>query len=164
MPSGREFIYWDSCVFLSYINDDPNRAADIQGVLLEVERDDDLKIVTATVSKVEVAYGIRQQQWVVDIAIEDAIDALWSDPNIEFVEFSEAIALKARELMRYAIRQGWSLKPMDAIHLASAKWLKGQAPVRAVHTYDLGKLSRFSEIVGCEIVHPHSIQPPLLDL
>ena len=39
------------------------------------------------------------------------------------VEFHQGIAQIAKALIREALIQGWSLRPADAIHLATAKWL-----------------------------------------
>ncbi|MGH7557372.1 MAG: hypothetical protein ACREMD_06285 [Gemmatimonadota bacterium] len=53
--------------------------------------------------------------------------------------------------MREALPRGWSLKPMDAIHLATA----GVVGVQALHTYD-GSLGKYDAITG------FPIGPPLL--
>jgi hypothetical protein len=55
--------------------------------------------------------------------------------------------------MRQALTQGWSLKPADAIHLASAQWLS----VEELHTYD-DKMPRYSMMIGCKICEPSTIQ------
>jgi hypothetical protein len=63
--------------------------------------------------------------------VERKIDALWNDDSvINLIELHDGIALHARELMRRALTQNWSLKPADAIHLASAQWLR----VTEIHT------------------------------
>lgn len=53
--------------------------------------------------------------------------------------------------MRQAITKGWSLKPADAIHLATAKRME----LDEIHTYD-PSLNKFSELTGIKIREPHT--------
>ena len=55
--------------------------------------------------------------------------------------------------MRQAMTQGWSLKPADAIHLASAQSLG----IEEFYTYD-DKLPRYGTMIGCKICEPYIIQ------
>ena len=88
-----------------------------------------IKIYTSALSKVEVSFGATEQkQRALDAETEDRIDNLWADPGAAvLVEFHDAIGREAKLLTRSAITQGWSLKPLDAIHLATAKWLSDAA-------------------------------------
>ena len=110
------------------------------------------------------AFGAsEQQQRALDPDVERSIDSLWADPKtVTVVECHAPIVQAARGMMRYAIAQGWSLKPMDAIHLATAQWLRSVGVgVEEFHTYD-GRLHRYGDIVGCQIREPYTRQPPLL--
>ena len=51
----------------------------------------------------------------------------------------------------------WALKPLDAIHLSTARWLE----VAEMHTYD-DRLHKFAEHVGFPITTPRTSQPKLL--
>ncbi len=109
------------------------------------------------VSLTEVAFTAAERS---DSALseddEAAIDALLSDRNaVLLVEYSESIARQARSLMREAVSRGWSLKPMDAIHLASARFMEAQE----FHTYD--DLSRFEALVNFSIGEPSGAEPRL---
>jgi hypothetical protein len=44
-----------------------------------------------------------------------------SSSPVKLVEFHRLIAEDARDLMRIALTKGWSLKPLDAVHLSSAQ-------------------------------------------
>ena len=52
----------------------------------------------------------------------------------------------------------WSLKPMDAIHLATAQHLS----VDAFHTYD-GKLEKYQPGLGLKIEEPYAPVLPFSD-
>jgi predicted nucleic acid-binding protein len=69
------------------------------------------------------------------------------------IELHNGIAIQARTLMRQALLQGWSLKPPDAIHLASAQWLEVEEP----HTYD-DKLPRYAAMNSRKICAPYTTQ------
>jgi predicted nucleic acid-binding protein len=156
MPGNTKFVYWDSCIFLSYINADPGRIDILEGFLDEIQKSNgERKIVTSILTKVEVAWSaIEQISQELSSAVEQKIDALWNDESvIGFIEVHEGIVLGARALMRQSLTQGWSLKPPDAIHLASAQWLG----VEELHTYD-DKLPRYGTMIGCKICEPSITQ------
>ena len=64
-----------------------------------------------------------------------------------------------RKLMRDALSEGWSLKPGDALHLATADHLK----VGAFHTYDEG-LDKYEKITEThfKICRPIATQPVIV--
>ena len=48
MPGKRRFVYWDSCVFLSYINADPGRIDILDAILDDTHKSNgESKIVTS---------------------------------------------------------------------------------------------------------------------
>ena len=60
--------------------------------------------------------------------------------------------------MRDAIPHGWGLKPMDAIHLATAEWVNRRLfTVEEFHTYD--KLDKYGFMIGIRIKEPYILQP-----
>jgi predicted nucleic acid-binding protein len=156
MPGKLKLLYWDSCVFLSYINADPGRIDTLDAILDDIQKSNgESKIVTSILTKIEVAGSATEYATrVLSTVIEQKIDALWNDASvIEFIELHDGVAIRARDLMRQALTQGWSLKPPDAIHLASAQWLG----VEELHTYD-DKLPRYGTMIGCKICEPYTTQ------
>ncbi len=158
MPnSSAPLIYWDACVTLEYINNqDHLKVSHIQGLLL----DSNVQLVTSVLSIVEVAKGkIEQDGKALDIAVEKKILKLWEVGSpIEVVEFYELIAEGARDLIRAAIPYGFSLKPADAIHLATADRFE----VTEFHTYD-ERLAKFQAFTNSKfpIIEPRARQAVL---
>lgn len=156
MPNKPQFVYWDSCVFLSYINGEPEHLPILDGFFSQVETNPAApKIITSTISKVEVAYAASEQSPGSPSSEQEAkIDILWADTSvIELVEFNNEIANFARKLIREAMRQSFSLQGMDAIHLASAEWVG----VGEFHTYDK-KLFKYKNFVSFTICEPYVLQ------
>lgn len=163
---GRRRIYWDSCVWLRYINETPEDK-EVLDILLRdsAMRTGDIALITSTIALTEVAYGAAEQSHqALDADIEQKIDSLWADQTaVTLVEFFPAIALRARGLIRISIERGWSLRPFDAIHLATAQRLE----VTEFHTYDQ-RLLRYTTDLGFPITAPYvhgtssSGQQPLL--
>ncbi len=157
---GRRRIYWDSCVWLRYVNETPEdkRVLDILLTDSAYARGD-IEIVTSIASMTEVAYAVHEQtNHTLDDDTEQKIDSLWRDRSaVTLVEFYPAIALGARGLIRMGIEKGWNLKPLDAIHLATAQRME----VTEFHTYDL-QLPRYSNELGFPISEPfvHGGVPP----
>ena len=163
---GRRRIYWDSCVWLRYINETPEDKGVLDILLRDsAMRTGDIALITSTIALTEVAYGAAEQNHqALDADVEQKIDSLWADQRaVTLVEFYPAIALQARGLIRISIERGWSLRPFDAIHLATAQRLE----VTEFHTYDQ-RLLRYTTDLGFPITAPYvhgtssSGQQPLL--
>jgi len=104
------------------------------GVLAESRRSNDLQIVTSELSRTEVAFAqYERDKKTLDPQVEAAINAMWDDRTaIRMVDVHQLLTADARQFMRLSLPAGLSLKPADAIHLATAKWLKASS----FHTYD----------------------------
>lgn len=158
LPEPRRY-YWDSCVFLSYINGVPDRLPTIDVLLAEsANPDEEREIVTSTYTITEVAFALHEKaQAALDSAAEDKIDSLWTDRYaVKLIDFHEGIARDARTLIRGTVESGLSLKPGDAVQLASARALR----VAEFHTYSKD-LPRFASLTGLPIMEPYAVQEPL---
>jgi predicted nucleic acid-binding protein len=153
------YIYADSCVFLAYLNNQPVQAEVCDQLFEAVSRDRERKLLTSTHSLVEVAY-VDSEKKSARLAPDtlERIDALWMDNNLlEIDEYSEVIARAARSMMRSAILKQRSLKPSDAVHLATA----AHRGVQEFFTYDR-QLLNLSIDLPFTIKEPYVIQPRLL--
>jgi predicted nucleic acid-binding protein len=156
----RKRIYWDSCLWLSYVNGIPDRLPVLDALLAEsASSTGNIEIYTSVISQVEVAFGkMEQDNHVLDPNIEEQIDQLWADRDaVKLVEYHDEIGKEARKLMRASVERGWKLKPIDAMHLATAKHMK----INEFQTYD-DHLERYSDDIGCDIQKPHTLNPRLL--
>jgi predicted nucleic acid-binding protein len=160
MPEGKvPRFYWDTCVFLSAIERVPDRVAVIEKLLDDAD-EGRIEIFTSTASITEVAFAkLEKSQRGLDAAVADKISQLWSETSpIKLVEFHELIAFAARDLVRLAMPNEWNLKPMDAIHLATAQ----RVGVDAFHTYD-SKLNKYAKATGLRIEPPYAPVLPFPD-
>lgn len=152
-------IYWAACVFLSYVNEYPDRLGDIEALLAEADRKE-IDIVTSTISIVEVAFGaVEKRREALSAEIETKINRLWNPhySPVKMVDFYALIGEDAQKLMRSGILDGWVLKPMDAVHLCTVRRVEAEA----FHTYD-EKLDKWSARVGFPIGRPNPTSPKLL--
>lgn len=153
-----DYIYCDSCVFLSYFKAEAGRVQTIEQLLEEVQNNPNRKLLTSVISITEVSHVAEEKdRKKLRADFEKELDSFWADSTVlDFIEFHEPMARKARELIRRAISLGYSLKPADAIHLASAKY----AGVSEFFTYD-DKLFKFSNSIDFDIREPYVSQPRL---
>ena len=150
MPDPLPFIYWDACIFLSYINGDARRLPDIDALLDHSGKD--FQIITSMFSVIEVAFAkIEQDGKALKQKTEAKIDALWAPGSpVKLVEFHFEIATEARAIIRAGLSAGLkTLKPKDAIHIATAKMIS----CKEFHTYDTD-LEKYSEVIGIKIGPP----------
>jgi predicted nucleic acid-binding protein len=155
MPDESRRIYWDSNVPLSYLNGIAERVPIIEELFRQA-RAREVELVTSAISRVEIAYiQSEEQAAALDEQAEAAIDALWSPgAPIKTVELYDLIEHKARALIRQGISQERSkLKPMDAIHLATAQ----QMAVAEFHTY-CKKLHNWDGTLGFSVTEPQTAQ------
>ena len=157
--SDRRLLYWDSGVFLSYLNENPQRLPILEAILDEVEKSKQDKIVTSAITKVEIAWVAHEKlNRVLDPQEEERIDSLWNDSSIvEVIEFNDEIALIARSLMREGMLNGWKLRTFDAIQIASAEWVQATE----LNTYNLSDFQKFEGMIGIPIRNPFVAQPKL---
>jgi predicted nucleic acid-binding protein len=128
-----------------YLNETEGRAPHIEALLTLAEAGK-LEIVTSTVTIAEVAFAASEQiNGALDPQIEVKIAALWGPP-VRMAEFHAAVGARAAQLIRDAMVRKTGLKPMDAIHLATAD----QVGVDEFHTYD--HLNSFKPLVGFPIL------------
>jgi predicted nucleic acid-binding protein len=158
MPEEPKRIYWDACVFLDYIEGAPQWMPTLDALLEQASETDELVIYTSTISISEVAFAKAEKDGgVLDPTIEAAIDALWNDRSaIKLVEFNEIIARTARSLLRRAVGHARALKPIDAIHLATAQ----NRGVTEFHTTD-ERLQKHWQDLGFSVRDPFTEKPKL---
>lgn len=155
MPDEASRIYWDANVLLSYINDYSERVPIIEELFRQA-RAGDIELLTSAISRVEVAFAaVEKSEGSLDSDTEEKIDTLWAPGSpVKTVEFYDLIGDRARALMRQGIAQGWgSLKPLDAIHLATAQ----QMAAAEVHTY-CERLQAWSGHLGFPVTEPQTAQ------
>jgi hypothetical protein len=166
MPSNPQYLYWDSCVFLSYFDQQPGRWPVLDALLAEVRHSQgQRKIVTSTFTQIEVAYlATEAATHTLDADFEHRLEVFWADRTIvELIEVHPELTHLARQLMRQGLQAGWRrLKPPDALHLASAQWLTSWRTVQAFHTYNVGDYRNFAASMPFTICEPTISQPFLL--
>lgn len=154
MSIAPEPLYWDSNLFLSYLEGTPGRFETLQAIIVAAELGE-ARIYTSTLSVAEVAFaGTERTTELLDPAVAEAIALLWTDRLLTLVEVSYDIALAARDLVRASLLHGPRLKPMDAVHLATARHVS----VSRMLTYDQ-QLHKHSDRLGFPILDPKRNRP-----
>lgn len=148
-------VYWDANVFLRYVNGMAEHLPVLEALLNSSE----VTIYTSVMSIVEVSFGgVEQTRRRLDPAVEGLINGLWANPDTIVVDCQNEIGEGAKGLMRETFPRGWRLKPADAIHLATARWLiDSGVRIDEFHTYD-ADLYKYSGVVGFTLCAPNTAQ------
>lgn len=150
----QQLVYWDSDVFLSWLNEHPERAPIIKGMYESIVKRKG-KIVTSAFTIAEVAHieteKRRQKRFE---TVDEDIKAMWQDTNILVVEAPRLIMEMARDLMRANLEYGGGLKAGDAIHLATAKFMENNGLfIQEVNSYN--GWEKYAPLIGMTICEPH---------
>jgi predicted nucleic acid-binding protein len=135
MNGRREFIYWDTCIWLAWIGNENRKPGEMEGIQEDVRRFDarEITIVTSALTwaemfKAEEAFGVRAKQ---------RLTRFFNRPDVVKVAADLPVTRLAAEIR--AFYQAQQLKDGlptialgDAIHLSSAILYR----VRAFHTFD----------------------------
>jgi predicted nucleic acid-binding protein len=143
-------LYWDSCVFISRIQRDPERIAVLECLTDEAQRGT-FEIVTSALALAEVRYINKAIDEKTRLAHIQAIEAFFDHEYIHIVQVTAEIA---RAAARLGHQHG--MKVLDSIHVATA--LARRADV--LHTYDHRWLSR-DGLIGTP---PLRIRQPAIDV
>ncbi len=147
-----DFTYWDSCLFLDYLNATPNGVEKIAPLIAAV-RSGGLTIVTSTLSLAEVAYAGKELDDGLDPTVEDAIDTMFRDESLlTLVEYDQEIGADARALIRRTVSEQKRLKPADAIHLATAV----AVGATALYTFDAALIGHASSLGVIHAAEPEA--------
>lgn len=144
-------VYLDSCVFLAFFQNEPDRADDV-AELFEKALQKEVKLYTSVLSLTEVAFLEQERaENLLNPRVERRIAETFNEEGlVTLMEYTKLVAADARKLVRETmVNQGKTLKPPDAIHLASAL----RVGASALYTYD-DSLIGHSDVHGIEIVTP----------
>lgn len=153
MANFKRSVCWDSCAFVSFIEETEGRVESLRAVMEEaITRE--VELFTSAISITEVAFVAAERSGGLDKDTERKIDQLWHpDSPVQVVEYTQLVAIGARQLLRQKLELDIALKPMDAIHIATAL----RAQVDELHTYD-DRIKKWAEHAGIKIVEPAPFQ------
>ncbi len=127
-------VYWDSCVFIALIQEEPGRIEHCRSVM-QAATDGKLVIMTSALTIAEVIRGGGEPP--IDQERDEEIAAFFRNEYFLIVNVDRLVAERARIMARLH-----SLHVRDSIHIASALL----SDVNVMHTYDkrlLGLNGRF---------------------
>jgi predicted nucleic acid-binding protein len=148
-----ERVYWDSCVWLGVLNDEPDKMDSARWLIERAERGE-IEIWTSTITLAEV-YKVRQgASDAPDPEADKKLDDFLSQPYIVHVQVDQDVAMEARRLLRAKLPG--LRKPYDAVHLACAIW----HDIEVFHTFDRDDLLPLAGLVKCRNGKPMTVCKP----
>jgi predicted nucleic acid-binding protein len=147
--------YWDSSVFCSYLNDEPNRAQTVEDLLKEA-RSGHIEIVTSSFSAVEVL-KLKGSNPITE-AMEKEVTAFFEYPFIKFFDANRFVCESARQ---YVWRN--NLKPKDAVHVASTALVSKIVTIHELFSWDEDFIKLNGKIPGISFpfARPYMVQTVL---
>jgi predicted nucleic acid-binding protein len=129
MPTGKDhLVYWDTCVFLAWMNDEKRQPGDMEGlgkIASLVERAE-VTLVTSTLTRAEILNSMTPPEAM------KKYDLLLRRSNVVPQNVDLPVAKLTSELMDFYLKSDFELLTPDAIHLATALHYN----VHEFHTFD----------------------------
>lgn len=154
----KERHYCDSCVFLGFLNNEPDKFYDCR-TLLQAAEEGVIELVTLAFTMGEVIKIKGEAE--LDESKEHVIDQLFKQSWIQIANFEREMGQICR-----AVTWKYNLKPYDALHIATAIRLK----VDFFDTTDKPLMAKLPSQVGYPLDYPevviqwpgvHGYSPPL---
>lgn len=117
MPTGRDHIvYWDTCIFLAWMNDERRPAGDMEGVskVAELVERGEVVLITSTLTRAEILLSKTSAESM------KKYDLLLRRSNVVPHNVDLPIAKLTSGLMDFYLDSDFELLTPDAIHLATA--------------------------------------------
>lgn len=159
MPNSGTLVYWDTDVCVSYIEQHPERWPEIDALAEAVSNSNGtLRLVTSAWTVAEVAYIAAEKERVAAPDAEERIKNFWNSRIIEIHELHRMIAEQTRDIVRAGFFNKWSIKPKDAVHLATAAYLG----VAEFHTYDKEMIKKSADRFSFRVTEPNRLLIPFI--
>lgn len=133
--TGKDIIYWDTCIFIHLLKGDAHNHGDAEGIRDSVQRFENGEIILATssITLTEVLQATFKSE-----RDELVFEQLTRHPRFMMISVTPEIAKAAGKLRSRKSSDDKSLSTPDAIHLATALHSKA----RFLYTSDAGKTGK----------------------
>jgi predicted nucleic acid-binding protein len=140
-------VYWDTCIFLAWMNDERRPAGDMEGLgqIAELVERAEVVLITSTLTRAEILQSKTSKEAM------KKYDALLRRSNVVPHNVDLPIARLTSELMDFYINSDFELLTPDAIHLATALHYSAHE----FHTFDgsdAAKKPRRSKFTRCGLL------------
>jgi predicted nucleic acid-binding protein len=109
-------VYWDTCIFLAWMNDEKRQAGDMEGLgqIAELVQRAEVVLITSTLTRAEILQSKTSKEAM------KKYDAILRRSNVVPHNVDLPIAKLTSEIMDFYINSDFELLTPDAIHLATA--------------------------------------------
>ncbi len=116
MPTGKEIVYWDTCVFLAWMKDEVRAPGEMEGVSQVAKRvmSDDIILVTSILTRAEIIEAKMTPEQMAKY------DLITKRSNVVPQNLDPPISVLTSEIRGHYLTTDFELLIPDAIHLATA--------------------------------------------
>jgi hypothetical protein len=116
MKADREIIYWDACIFLAWLKDEPCEAGVMEGIEETVKRvhDNEVVLITSIMTQTEVLESKMPKD------AQTKFDNVFKRRNVVWINHDTRVGKLSHDIRDYYAQRAISLSSPDSVHLASA--------------------------------------------
>jgi predicted nucleic acid-binding protein len=116
MATTKRVVYWDNCIFIAWLNDEPNEPHIIEGIQHIVKQvdTDKINLITSVVTRTELLENRMSDE------ARDKFDRLFDRTNVTMINLDKRVADLSHEIRSYYDARGIVLGTPDCQHVATA--------------------------------------------
>jgi hypothetical protein len=116
MKADKEIIYWDACIFLIWLKDEPCESGLMEGIEDTVKRvnDNEVVLITSIMTQTEVLESKMSKD------AQTTFENIFKRRNVLWINHDTRIGKLSHDIRDFYDQRGTKLSSPDCIHLASA--------------------------------------------
>lgn len=116
MKAGRTIIYWDACIFLAWLKDEPNDPGVMEGIEESVRQvhHNEAVLITSVMTQTEVLESKMPRE------AQLQFENLFKRRNVVWINHDTRVGKLSHEIRDYYSQRSVNLSSADCVHLASA--------------------------------------------
>lgn len=116
MKGDREIVYWDACIFLAWLKDEPCDPGVMEGIEDTAKRvnDNEIVLVTSIMTQTEVLESKMPKE------TQTKFENVFKRRNVIWINHDTRVGKISHDIRDYYAQRGTNLSSADCVHLASA--------------------------------------------
>ena len=114
MKVGREIVYWDACIFLAWLKDEPNDPGVVEGIeeIVRQVHNNQVILITSVMTQTEILESRLPKE------AQTKFENVFKRRNVVWINHDTRVGKLSHEIRDYYDQRSTKLSSADCVHLA----------------------------------------------